>query len=99
MIKVSVFGRLVADVTEINGKDGKVFNKFTIASRRDKDNTDFIDCISFNDTIGRFFHKGDKICIYGNLNVDTYKDKDGNNKKSYQIVVDGFEFAENKKAE
>lgn len=98
MIKVNAIGRLVNDVTEVKGKE-KVFNSFSLACRRDKDNTDFIDCFAFTDAIGKFAKKGDTICITGDLVQDSYENKEGKKVTKYKVNVTGFEFCGGKKSE
>lgn len=44
-----------------------------------------------------FFQKGTKIEVSGTLTSRQYKDKDGNNRIVFEVVVDDAEFAESKK--
>lgn len=95
MIKINAIGRLVNDVTEVKGKD-KVFNSFSIACKVDKDNTTFIDCFAFTDTIGKYAKKGDQLVITGNLVTDSWE-KDGKKFTKNKVIIDTFEFVGSKK--
>ena len=64
-----------------------------------KDETDFIECVAFKTTaenIAKYFAKGSSIFVEGHINIDSYKDKDGNKRKSVVIIVDRFDFVESK---
>lgn len=98
-------GRLVKD-TELNQSGKMAYN--TIAVDRDmKDangnkQTDFINLKWLGDKKAQFaqkyLKKGTKITISGALNIDNYKDKDGNNKQSTSVIVNNNEFCESKGA-
>ena len=109
MNKVILLGRLVRDV-EIRytqATEPVAVCRFTVAverhyskNRKENEQTvDFINCIAFSklgETINQHFHKGNKIALQGRLQVSSYTDKDGNKKYSNDVVVEDFEFVENK---
>lgn len=103
MNKVVLLGRLVAnpELKETSSKNS--YTRFTIAvNRAIKDETDFINCIAWNkqaELICKYFKKGERILLDGRLTINNFKDKDGNNRESVEIVVDNFEFIELKKKE
>ena len=78
---------------------------FTIAitrpfAKKDHPESDFIDCTAWGstaDNITKFFGKGDRIGVSGRVEVKPYEDKDGVKRKSFKVIVDDFEFIENKK--
>lgn len=57
--------------------------------------TDFIDCVAWRNTanfITKYFHKGDMIVLDGRLQVDNFKDSEGNNRSKVTVQVDGANF-------
>lgn len=102
MNKVEMSGRLVKDVEITTSKSGVKVGKFTLAVARKgkKDETDFIDCVVFGElgeALVKYTEKGNRLIICGSLNINNYKDKDGNNQKSLNVVCDEFYFVDFKK--
>lgn len=100
---VMLEGRITAqpEVKTFRSKNGEDFKscKFTLAVRRDKDNTDFIECSSSGrnaEFIGRFFNKGDGMLITGSLQRDDYE-HEGRKVKGYKVVVESATFPVGKK--
>ena len=107
MNKTIIIGRLCAD-PEIrysnNGGDSVAFGNYTLAvdrpTAKGKDAiTDFINC----KVVGRpaefaekYLRKGMKIAIEGRIQVDNYKDKDGNNRSTTYVQVSSHEFCESR---
>lgn len=94
---VTLMGRLTAAPELRITQSGKSVTAFSIAVSRqyDKEKTDFIECVAWNKTaefIERYFSKGDMIAVTGRIETDTYKDKDGNNRKSFKIIVNEVSF-------
>ena len=109
MNKVILLGRLArdVDVRYTQAAEPVAVSRFTVAverhyskNRKENEQTvDFINCIAFSklgETINQHFHKGNKIALQGRLQVSSYTDKDGNKKYSNDVVVEDFEFVENK---
>lgn len=101
MNKVILMGRITQDLEVKTFKETKVL-KFSIAVRRDKDNTDFINCVTFNKTaemIEKFFSKGSMISVVGKIQAGSYE-KDGKKVYTFDINVNEFYFCgESKKDE
>lgn len=94
-------GRLTAEPELRHTQTNLPVCSFTIAVPRPnvKDTTDFIDCVAWRATgefVSKWFHKGDPICVNGMLTLRQWKDKDGNNRRASEIVVDKVYFAGNK---
>ena len=54
-------------------------------------------CVAYDrnaENIAKFFHKGDKICVSGELQSNEYTDRDGNRRESKQVVVGTWDFCE-----
>ena len=57
--------------------------------------TDFINCVAWRNSaefITRFFDKGDMIAVTGEIQTRAYKDKNGNNRTAFEIVIDHASF-------
>lgn len=105
MNKVVLIGRLTADVETKEfgkGKDKGVLASFTLAIRRDEDNTDFINCTAFGKTaefLEKYTAKGNRIAVEGRLQNDKYEDKEGNTRYNMKVIVELVEFADGKREE
>lgn len=99
--KIILMGRLTAkpDVIKCDNSDNR-YTRFTIAVERnyksgDEKITDFINCTAWNSTavfISKFFDKGNMIAVTGELNIDSYTDKDGKNRTSASVHVSDVSF-------
>ena len=100
MNNVTLVGRLTKDPEVRTGKTGTKIVTFTLAVYRTKDDTDFIPITAFDkqaDFAEQYFRKGSRVGVIGSINVNHYKDKDGNNQIYTQIVARSVEFCESKK--
>lgn len=107
MNKVNLIGRLGKDV-EIRyaqNESQTAVGRFSLAVARkysgaDKEKqTDWISCVAFGKTaenISKYFKKGSGIGISGRIQTGSYKDKDGNTKYSFDVVVEDFDFIDKK---
>jgi single-strand DNA-binding protein len=102
VIGIGTFGK---DPVVNTTTGGTVICSFSLAvTRKFKDKsgekvTDWISCTAFGktaETIGKYFSKGSKIMIEGELQNNNYTNKDG--QKIYQtvVVVSSFEFVGDK---
>ncbi len=79
--------------------------RFSIAVDRpgksgEEKQTDFINLVAWRQTaefITKYFTKGQRIGIEGSLRMNKFTDKDGNNRTTYEVVVDNAHFVESKK--
>ena len=107
MNRCSFFGRLTADPdVKYSATTQKAVVNFPIAVRRETKNkdgkyeSDFFNCVAFDkkgEMIGNSFFKGSKICVWGPMRQEKWTDKDGNNRTTYKLHVEGFEFTESAK--
>lgn len=103
--KVILIGRLVADPQlRHTGSDVPVAS-FRIAvdrPRRSGDaekSADFIDIVAWRqrgEFAAQYFKKGMLVLAEGSLQMRKWKDKDGNNRISSEVVADNLQFAEPK---
>ena len=103
--KVVLLGRLTKDPElRYAAGSGTAVCRFTVAINRQfkKDETDFINCVAFGktgETITQYFTKGSKIAITGNMRTGSYEAKDETKRYTTDVIVETFEFVENKKKE
>lgn len=103
---ITIMGRLTRDPECRRTGSGTPVTSFTIACDRDfsgKDGgqkeTDFIDCVAWRNTaefIHSYFSKGRMAVVSGRLQIRTWKDKDGNNRKTAEVVVENCYFGDSK---
>ena len=98
----SGIGRLTRDC-ELKKAGDLIICKFSIAcnDNRKKDKTHFFDCVSFGkqgEIINKYFGKGSRIYVFGFLNQDSWKDKEGKTQSRVVLKLDGFEFVDKKDA-
>ena len=106
MNKVILIGRLVADPEYRQTQSGIPVCRFRIAVNRPKrkdaeQEADFIGCTAWRTTaefISRYFTKGTKIVVEGQLRNNDYTDNNGTKHYSMDVLVDGVEFGESKAA-
>lgn len=105
MNNVSLIGRLTADPELKHTQSGTAFTRFSIAVDRnfvkqgEERQADFINIVAWQqraEFICRYFSKGNRIAINGQIRTGSYTDKDGNKRSSFEIWVDSVEFCESK---
>lgn len=99
MNNVFLIGRLVKDIELRQTTIGKHVGVFSLAVSRNKNETDFIDCVAWDATaeiMSQYTHKGSKVCVMGRIQTRSYE-KDGHKNKSFEIIVSNFELLDPKK--
>lgn len=106
---ITIMGRLTRDPELRRISSGLAVASFTVAVDRDWPNketgekeTDFIDCVAWRQTgefVSKYFAKGSMIVVSGRLQIRPWTDKDGNKRKTAEIVADNVYFGESKKKE
>ena len=105
MNKVFLSGRLTRDPEVKYSQSNTAFARVGIAVDRafsKNKEVDFFNLVAFGKTaefLGKWFSKGSKLLAEGRLQTSKYKDKEGNERTSTEIVVDNVEFADSKKKE
>ena len=96
MNQVVLMGRLTRDPELRRTQSGTAVTSFTIAVDRgfkDSDGerkTDFIDCVAWKGTgefISKYFTKGQMMVVTGSLQIRDWTDKDGNKRRSVEVLV------------
>lgn len=103
--RIIIMGRFVRDPELRTTQGGTSVTSFTLAVDRDfKDNsgeksTDFIDVVAWRGTaefVCKFFTKGRMAIAEGRLQIREWKDKDGNNRRTAEIVAENVYFGDSK---
>lgn len=94
-------GRLTKDIELKSSTSGTSYLSNSVACDRKygEKKTDFFNIKAFGKTaeaMDKFLHKGSKIFVEGDLQIDEYTDKTGNKRQTVSIVVTSWEFAESK---
>lgn len=107
MLNVVVLtGRLVADPELKHTSSDLPVTSFSIAVNRkfvksgEERQADFIDIVAWRSTaefICKYFKKGNLIAIEGSIQTRTYQDKDGKNRKVFEVIANNVHFVESKK--
>ena len=103
---IVIMGRLTRDPEMRRTGSGVAVASFTVAVDRDfksdggEKETDFIDCVAWRHTgefVGKYFSKGSMIVVSGRLQIRAWNDKDGNKRRTAEVVADNCYFADSKK--
>ena len=101
-------GRLTRDPELRRTQSGTAVASFTLAVDRDykpqdgERETDFIDIVAWRGTgefVSKYFTKGRMAVVEGRLQVRDWTDKDGNKRRSTEVVADNVYFGDNKRPE
>ncbi|MBO5953476.1 MAG: single-stranded DNA-binding protein [Oscillospiraceae bacterium] len=101
---ITIMGRLTRDPELRRTGSGIAVASFTVAVERDfaqdgKKETDFIDCVAWRQTgefVSKYFAKGRMIVVSGRLQIRSWTDKDGNKRKTAEVVADNCYFGDSK---
>lgn len=105
--KTILMGRLT-DFPELRRTQaGTAVTSFTLAVERQKSKdtekqTDFIDIVAWSHTAefaAKYFGKGQLVAVCGRLQVRSWEDKQGQKRKSVEVVAEELHFAEPKRSE
>lgn len=94
MNSVNLIGRIVNDLELKHTPNGKAVLNFSIAVKRDKDTTDFLDLVAWGtvaENISRYLNKGSQIGVDGSLQTRMYE-YNGQKRKTTEVKVDKFDF-------
>ena len=104
---IVLMGRLTRDPELRRTGSGVAVATFSLAVDRDFGNsatgekeTDFIDIVAWRNTaefVSKYFTKGRMAVVEGRLQIRDWKDKDGNNRRSAEVVADNIYFGDSKR--
>ena len=102
---IVIMGRLTRDPELRRTGNGTAVAGFTVAVDRDyaaqgqEKETDFIDCVAWaqkGEFVAKYFTRGSMIVVSGRLQIRSWTDKDGNKRRSAEVVADNCYFGESK---
>ena len=104
---IVLMGRLTRDPELRRTGSGIPVASFSLAVDRDfgsnretgEKETDFIDIVAWRSTaefVSKYFTKGRMAVVSGRLQIRSWQDKDGNKRRSAEVVADNVFFAESK---
>ena len=104
---ITIMGRLVRDPELRRTGSGIAVASFTVAVDRDfggrdggEKETDFIDCVAWRQTgefVSKYFTKGRMIVVSGRLQIRSWNDKDGNKRRTAEVVADNCYFGDSRR--
>ena len=104
---IVIMGRLTRDPELRRTGSGVAVASFTVAVDRDfggrdggEKETDFIDCVAWRQTgefVSKYFTKGRMAVVSGRLQIRSWTDKDGNKRRSAEIVADNVYFGDSRR--
>lgn len=109
---ITMMGRLTREPELRRTGNGIAAVSFTLAVDRDfssreaRENgereTDFIDCVAWRGTaefVDKYFGRGQMAVVSGRLQIRSWTDKDGNKRRSAEVVADKVYFCGSKRRE
>ena len=103
---IDLMGRLTRDPELRYTQSQTPVASFTVAVNRDysgqgqEKQTDFIDCVAWRGTgefVSKYFRQGSMIVVSGRLQLRDWQDRDGNKRRSAEVVADSVYFGESKR--
>ena len=103
--KIFIMGRLTRDPELRRTQSGTPVTSFSLAVDRDfksqsgEKETDFIDVVAWRQTaefVARYFTKGRMAVVEGRLQIRDWQDRDGNKRRSAEVIADNVYFGDSK---
>lgn len=103
--KCFLLGRMTKDPEIRRTNGGTAVTSFTLAVDRDfktngEKETDFIDVVAWRNTaefVSKYFSKGRMAIVEGRLQIRDWTDKNGNKRRTAEVVADNVYFGDSKK--
>lgn len=104
--RIIIMGRLTRDPELHRTQNSTAVASFTLAVDRDfkgedgKRATDFIDIVAWRavaEFVAKYFTKGRMAIVEGRLQLRDWKDKDGNARRSAEVIADNVYFGDSKR--
>ena len=103
---ITIMGHLTRDPELRRTGTGVAVTSFTLAVDRDyaaegqERETDFIDCVAWRQTgefVSKYFTKGRMAVVSGRLQIRSWTDKDGNKRRTAEVVADNVYFGDSRR--
>ena len=103
--KCFLLGRMTKDPEIRRTNGGTAVTSFTLAVDRDfktngEKETDFIEVVAWRNTaefVSKYFSKGHMAIVEGRLQIRDWTDKNGNKRRTAEVVADNVYFGDSKK--
>ena len=105
--RIVIMGRLTRDPELRRTQNGTAVTSFSVAVDRDfksresgEQNADFVNIVSWRNTaefVSRYFTKGRMAVVTGRLQIRNWTDKEGNKRRSAEVVADNVYFGDSKR--
>ena len=107
MNRVMLIGNLTKDCDLSETNKGTSLCRFTIAVNRPytqggERETDYFNCTAWSklaESVAKYAHKGDKVCVIGNVQLRSYEDNKGNKHTTVDVIAQEVEFLFARKSE
>ena len=105
---ITIMGRFTRDPELRRTGNGVAVASFSLAVNRDivaegkERETDFIDCVAWRGTgefVDKYFKKGSMAVVSGRLQIRGWTDKDGNKRRTAEVVADNVYFGDSKRSD
>jgi len=106
---IIIMGRMTRDPEIKYTQSNTPVASFSLAVERDfggrdggEKQTDFIDCTAWRQTaefVSKYFAKGSMAVVSGRLQIREWNDREGNKRRSAEVVADNIYFGESKRRE
>ena len=103
---ITIMGRFVRDPELRRTGSGIAVASFTLAVDRDykassggEKEVDFIDCVAWRQAgefVSKYFTRGRMAVVSGKLQIRSWTDKDGNKRRTAEVIADNVYFADSK---
>lgn len=103
---ITIMGRLTRDPELRRTGSGIAVASFTLAVDRDfksgnngEKEVDFFDCVAWRQTgefVSKYFCRGRMAVVSGRLQIRSWTDKDGNKRRTAEVVADNVYFGDSK---
>ena len=104
---ITIMGRLTRDPELRRTGSGVAVASFSLAVDRDfgknengEREPDFIDCVAWRQTgefVSKYFTKGRMAVVSGRLQIRSWTDKDGNKRRTAEVVADNVYFGDSRR--
>ena len=104
---ITIMGRLTRDPELRRTASGLAVTSFSVAVDRDfgksengEKKTDFFDCVAWRNTAefaSKYLTKGRMVVVSGRLEFRDWNDKDGNKRRSAEVIADNVYFGDSKR--
>jgi len=104
--KAILMGRLTRDPELRHTQTSTPVTSFTLAVDRsftkqgEEKKTDFIDIVAWRNTaefVSKYFRRGMQVVVVGRIQIRDWKDKEGNNRRTAEIIADETYFADSRR--